>query len=94
MFIKKHGSRNKNIEHYYCRRSGTYSSLGTQKRHIKVQGSCKAGSKCPASMSATCTPRGTYFILGILSVFQYIHIQSRRFSLVRHGLFHVNMRLH
>jgi len=63
MFVKRHGTRNENIVHYYCRRSGKFSSLGKQKRHIKIQGTCKAGSKCPAVMAVTCTPRGTYFIL-------------------------------
>jgi len=59
-FVKERSEDNKNIQHYYCRRSGSYKSRGTNKRHMKIQGTCKVGSKCPASITAVFTPRGTY----------------------------------
>jgi len=59
-FVKNHGAHNTTIEHYYCSRSGSFQSKGTKKRHLKIQGTCKVGSKCPASITAAFTPRGTY----------------------------------
>ena len=62
-FFQKRGSRNKNIQYYFCRRSGQYNPRGVHKRHLKIQGSCKIGSKCPASITATVTQRGLCTIL-------------------------------
>jgi len=64
-FNKRHGSANKSIEHYYCRRSGRFKSQSSQKRRMKMQGSCRAGSECPASITTIATPRGTCIITKI-----------------------------
>ncbi|XP_035212514.1 uncharacterized protein LOC118186517 isoform X1 [Stegodyphus dumicola] len=45
----KSGSRT----YYYCHRSGMHKSKATGKKMIKIQGSNKVGSTCPASMVVT-----------------------------------------
>lgn len=37
---------------YYCHHSGRYVPQGKGVRHLKVQGSCKTGVFCPASILA------------------------------------------
>jgi len=43
---------------YYCHRSGHYTSKGHSLRHLKVQGSAKIGSCCPAALLVTVKPSG------------------------------------
>jgi len=43
---------------YYCHRSGHYKAKGHGFRHLKVQGSAKIGSHCPAAMFITVKPSG------------------------------------
>ncbi|KFM82667.1 hypothetical protein X975_19121, partial [Stegodyphus mimosarum] len=40
-------------EYYYCHRSGVHESKATGKKMIKIQGSNKVGTTCPASMVVT-----------------------------------------
>jgi len=46
---------------YYCHRSGHYRHRGRNVRHMKIQGSCKIGSVCPASMFVKITESGMCF---------------------------------
>ena len=78
-FIKKGGSQNNNVQRYYCRRSGIYKSRGTKKRHLKIQGSCKVGTKCLASITAICSSKGTNIYL--LYIYYLIFIIYNQYSL-------------
>lgn len=41
------------VRTYVCHRSGLYKPRGRRLRHLKVQGSKKIGSVCPASITVT-----------------------------------------
>lgn len=45
---------------YYCNRSGRYVPKGKSLRHMKVQGTCKIGSNCPAAMFVKISSAGKY----------------------------------
>ena len=52
-FVKARGDKlthQATLRMYYCNRSGRYVGKDGQLRHLKVQGSCKIGRKCPAAM--------------------------------------------
>jgi len=48
------------LRRYYCNRSGRYVTKGNRLRHMKVQGTCKIGSNCPAAMFAKISSAGKY----------------------------------
>ena len=45
---------------YYCNRSGRYIAKGKCLRRMKVQGTCKIGSVCPAAMFVKISSAGEY----------------------------------
>jgi len=48
---------------YYCHRSGHSRVRKYRHRHVKVQGSCKIGNKCPAAMFAKISSTGKNIVL-------------------------------
>jgi len=44
---------------YYCHRSGLFVTRGKGVRALKIQGSCKTGARCLASMAVRIMPTGT-----------------------------------
>lgn len=43
---------------YYCHRRGHYRTKGKAVRQLKVQGTCKIGGICPASLVVKTVPSG------------------------------------
>jgi hypothetical protein len=57
--IRKDAKCNSSIRRTYgCHRSGSYHPKGRGLKHIKVQGSCKIGTRCPAAMYVQILPSG------------------------------------
>lgn len=52
---RKHGGT---YQAFVCHRSGKYNCQGHGLRHMKVQGSVKIGTVCPARMFVTTSPAG------------------------------------
>jgi len=51
---------------FYCHRSGSFLSRGRGKRHLKMQGTSKIGSKCPASMHVKISVSGELYVISSL----------------------------
>jgi len=64
-YVKATGDRHtrrhqSTLRRYYCNRSGRYITKGKCLRHLKVQGTCKIGSNCPAAMFVKISSAGKY----------------------------------
>ena len=63
-FVKARGDKlahQATLRMYYCNRSGRYVGKDGQLRHLKVQGSCKIGRKCPAAMFVKISTRVCHY---------------------------------
>lgn len=63
-FNKKHGDGLRKgdvvLQRFYCHRNGNFGRKGNNLRNLKVQGTCKNGERCPASMIVRKHNKGSY----------------------------------
>ena len=57
-FVKVRGDCPTRVK-YYCHRSGRYVAKGRRLRQMKVQGTSKIGSSCPAAIFVKMSAAGT-----------------------------------
>ena len=82
-FTKKGRQLIKDVQRYSCRQTGIYKSRGTQKRHLKIQGSCKTGLKCPAGITAISSARGWCYIVYNSQLYKHTYVRTYIHTYIR-----------